>query len=268
MAQVTWMPSQSHIFQFYGSIWRDYPSYWQTRDFASYSDAYIRNEGNSGLTPDLTYSAMATYVLKGKYTLQANYMRINNHMLYQGYQSDEELALIYRPQNIDYFQTVEVTASIPVTLWKWWDVNVALTGAWQNYKANNWNGLYFDRHKWLGLAILNNTLTLAKKPKIQANVMAFYRTGPLQGFMDYTPNWGVNASLRMTFLKDKATLSVGCNDIFQTGITDFHQRLGTQNLTFNLGRLVSRAIYVRFSYKINGYKERSRQEVDTSRLGM
>lgn len=86
--------------------------------------------------------------------------------------------------------------------------------------------------------------------------------------MDYDPNWGVNASLRMTFLKDKAMLSVGCNDIFQTGITDFHQRLGTQNLTFNLGRFVSRAIYVRFSYKINGYKERSRQEVDTSRLGM
>lgn len=268
MAQVTWMPSQSHIFQFYGSIWRDYPSYWQTRDFASYSDAYTRNEGNSSLTPDLTYSAVATYILKGKYVLQANYMRINNHMLWQGYQSDEELALIYRPQNIDYFQTVDVTATIPVTLWKWWDVSVALTGAWQHYKASNWNGLYFNRHKWLGLAILNNTFTLAKKPKIQANVMAFYRTGPLQGFMDYTPNWGVNASLRMTFLKDKATLSVGCNDIFQTGITDFRQRLGTQNLTFNLGRFVNRAIYVRFSYKINGYKERSRQEVDTSRLGM
>ena len=268
MAQVTWMPSQSHIFQFYGAIWRGYPSYWQTRDFASYSDAYTRNEGNSGLTPDLTYSAMATYVLKGKYTLQANYMRINNHMLYQGYQSDEELALIYRPQNIDYFQTVEVTASIPVTLWKWWDVNVALTGAWQNYKANNWNGLYFDRHKWLGLAILNNTFTLAKKPKLQANLTAFYRTPSIQGVIDMETNWGINASLRMTFLKDKATLSVGCDDMFQTLYPKMHVRLDRQNLDFIQGRYVNRSVYVRFSYKINGYKERSRQEVDTSRLGM
>ena len=267
-ARITWVPSQNHIFQFYGAVWRSYPSYWQTRDFASYSDAYTRNEGNSSLTPDHTYIAMVNYVLKGKYTLQTYYMRVNNHMLYQGYQSDDELALIYRQQNINYMQTMEMTATIPVTLWKWWDVNIALTGAWQNYKADNWNGYYFNRHKWLGIAVFNNTLTLAKKPKLQANVMAFYRTGPLQGFMDYKANWGVNASLRMTFLKEKATLSVGCNDIFQTQMSEFYQRLGTQNLAFDLGRFVNRAIYVRFSYKINGYKERSHQEVDTSRLGM
>ena len=81
-------------------------------------------------------------------------------------------------------------------------------------------------------------------------------------------NWGINASLRMTFLKDKATLSVGCDDMFQTLYPKMHVRLDRQNLDFIQGRYVNRSVYVRFSYKINGYKERSRQEVDTSRLGM
>ena len=267
-AQVTWVPSQSHIFQLSYAMMKSYPAYWQTRDFASYRDAYTREEGNSGLRPITVHNATLNYILKGKYVLQLSYEMYKDFTLYQAYQSDESLALIYKSQNINYVQSLTLTAAIPVTICKWWDMNATLNGWWENYKADNWNGLYFNRRKWTGMAALNNTFTLSKKPKLQANVMAFYRTPYRQGIIDMDTNWAVNADLRMTFLKDKATLSLGCNDIVQTLYPKMHERLGLQNLDFIQGRYVNRSVYVRFSYKINGYKERSRQEVDTSRLGM
>jgi hypothetical protein len=267
-AQVTWVPSQSHIFQLSYVMMRNYPSYWQTRDFASYSDAYTRNEGNSGLRPSMIHSATLNYILMGKYVFQLNYYRNNSYMLYQGYQSDESLALIYKQQNINYGQLINLTATIPVSVCKWWDMNATLDVWWDNDKAYNWNGLYFNRHKWTGMAVLNNTLTLAKKPKLQANVMVFYRTPSRQGIIDMETNWAVNADLRMTFLKDRATLTLGCDDMFQTLYPKMHERLGNQNLDFIQDRYVNRSVSLTFSYKINGYKERSRQEVDTSRLGM
>lgn len=268
VAQITWVPSGNHILQFIYGMMRNYPSYWQTRDFASYTDAYTREEGNSSLKPSMLHNARVLYVLKGKYTVWLNYTKIKDHILYQGYQSDESLALIYQPQNINYAQTVDMGVTIPLSVCKWWDLDATLSGSWQDFKADNWNGHYFNRHKWLGMATFNNTFTLSNKPKLQANINGFYRTGPLQGVLDYDQNGGVSASLRLTFLKDNATLSVGCEDIFQTYYADFHQRLDNQDLTFNLGRHVSRNIHVSFTYKINGYKERSHHEVDTSRLGM
>ena len=268
MAQVTWMPSQSHIFQLSYVMMKRYPGYWQTRDFASYRDAYSREEGNSGLKPETIHNATLNYILKGKYVLQLNYTGIEDCMLYQAYQSDKSLSLVYKSQNINYSQLLNLTAVIPMTICKWWDMNATLDGWWESYKASNWNGLYFNRHNWTAMALLNNTFTLAKKPKLQANLMAFYRTPSIQGVIDMETNWGINASLRMTFLKDKATLSMGCDDMFQTLYPKMHVRLDGQNLNFIQGRYVNRSVYVRFSYKINGYKERSRQEVDTSRLGM
>ena len=266
--QVTWVPSQNHIFQLSYVMMKRYPGYWQTRDFASYRDAYSREEGNSGLRPETIHNATLNYILKGKYVLQLNYTGIEDCMLYQAYQSDKSLSLIYKSQNINYGQQLNLTAVIPVTICKWWDMNATLDGWWESYKASNWNGLYFNRHNWTAMALLNNTFTLAKKPKLQANLTAFYRTPSIQGVIDMETNWGINASLRMTFLKDKATLSLGCDDMFQTLYPKMHVRLDGQNLDFIQSRYVNRSIYVRFSYKINGYKERSRQEVDTSRLGM
>ena len=266
--QVTWVPSQNHVFQLSYVMMKRYPGYWQTRDFASYRDAYSREEGNSGLRPETIHNATLNYILKGKYVLQLNYTGIEDCMLYQAYQSDKSLSLIYKSQNINYGQQLNLTAVIPVTICKWWDMNATLDGWWESYKASNWNGLYFNRHNWAAMALLNNTFTLAKKPKLQANLTAFYRTPSIQGVIDMETNWGINASLRMTFLKDKATLSLGCDDMFQTLYPKMHVRLDGQNLDFIQGRYVNRSVYVRFSYKINGYKERSRQEVDTSRLGM
>ena len=266
--QVTWVPSQNHVFQLSYVMMKRYPGYWQTRDFASYRDAYSREEGNSGLKPETIHNATLNYILKGKYVLQLNYTGIEDCMLYQAYQSDKSLSLVYKSQNINYSQLLNLTAVIPMTICKWWDMNATLDGWWESYKASNWNGLYFNRHNWTAMALLNNTFTLAKKPKLQANLMAFYRAPSIQGVIDMETNWGINASLRMTFLKDKATLILGCDDMFQTLYPKMHVRLDGQNLDFIQGRYVNRSVYVRFSYKINGYKERSRQEVDTSRLGM
>ena len=162
--QVTWVPSQNHVFQLSYVMMKRYPGYWQTRDFASYRDAYSREEGNSGLKPETIHNATLNYILKGKYVLQLNYTGIEDCMLYQAYQSDKSLSLVYKSQNINYSQ-----------------MNATLDGWWESYKASNWNGLYFNRHNWAAMALLNNTFTLAKKPKLQANLTAFYRTPSIQG---------------------------------------------------------------------------------------
>lgn len=115
--------------------------------------------------------------------------------------------------------------------------------------------------------MLNNTFNISQKPKLSANLMVFYRTPTIQGIWDMESNWGVNAGIRYSLLKDNAILSLQCNDIFESMYPKIKTRFENQNQNIDQSAY-SRNITLSFTYKFKGYKNKTRKEVDTSRFGI
>ena len=264
---ITYMPSYNHIFQIGFNSLRTYPSYWQRQDYTSYSDEYIVNMGNPLLKPARTSNVEFTYVLKQKYIFQASYYRVDDFFVSQSYQMPDELKLLYKSFNIDYTSNLNFTSIIPFSIGKWYNSNFIVSAYNERYKSNDWYGYKYDRDKWTGMFMLNNTFNISQKPKLSANLMLFYRTPTIQGIWDLGSNWCVNAGIKYSFLKDNAILSLQCNDIFESMYPKIKVRFENQYQDIN-SSAYSRNITLSFTYKFKGYKNKTRKEVDTSRFGI
>ena len=99
------------------------------------------------------------------------------------------------------------------------------------------------------------------------NLMAFYRTPCIQGIWDLEDNWCINTGLRYTFAKDKAIVGLQCNDIFESLYPKIKVRFDKQYQNLNQN-FYQRNITLSFTYKFNGFKDRTPKEVDTSRYGV
>ena len=266
-AEITFVPSNKHIFQLSYNTLRTYPTYWQRQDFTSYSDEYTVYMGNPLLKPARTSNINLTYVLKSKYIFQASYYRVNDFFIEQSYQMPDELKLLYKSFNIDYTSNLTFTSIIPVNIGKWFSSNLVLSAYNERYKSNDWYGYKYDRSKWTGMVMANNSFTISQKPKISANLMLFYRTPTIQGIWDLESNWGANVGIRYSFLKDNAILSLQCNDVFESIYPKTKVRFETQNQDVSQNAY-NRNITLSFTYKFKGYKDKGHKEVDTSRFGI
>lgn len=266
-AEITFVPSNKHIFQLSYNTLRTYPTYWQRQDFTSYSDEYTVYMGNPLLKPARTSNVNFTYVLKSKYIFQVSYYRVNDFFIEQSYQMPDELKLLYKSFNIDYTSNLTFTSIIPVNIGKWFSSNLILSAYNERYKSNDWYGYKYDRSKWTGMIMANNSFTISQKPKISANLMLFYRTPTIQGVWDLESNWGANVGIRYSFLKDNAILSLQCNDVFESIYPKTKVRFETQNQNVSQNAY-NRNITLSFTYKFKGYKDKGHKEVDTSRFGI
>ena len=73
------------------------------------------------------------------------------------------------------------------------------------------------------------------------------------------------SALRYTFAKGKAQLTLKCDDLFNTSTISTQVRYGLQNVKNHYMR-TTRTFGISFNYKFGGYKEKKREEVDTSRF--
>lgn len=265
--ELSYIPSYTHIFQLSYNSLRNYPTYWQRQDYTSYSDEYSISEGNPLLKPARTSNVNLNYVLKNKYVFQVSYYRVNDFFVDQSYQMPEQLNLLYKTFNIDFTSNFTFTAIIPVNIGKWLKSNVIVSGYNERYKSNDWYGYKYDRNKWTGMIMLNNTFIILQNPKLTANLMVFYRTPTIQGIWDLSDNWGVNAGLRYSFLKNNAILSLQGTDLFESFIPKIkarecgqYQDIDTSNFTRNIS--------LTFTYKFNGFKDKQRKQIDSSRFGI
>lgn len=87
----------------------------------------------------------------------------------------DELTLLYKSFNIDYASSLNFTAFIPVSIGKWLSSNLIFVGYNERYKSDDWYGYQYDRNKWAGMVVANNTVNISQKPKISANCLLFYR---------------------------------------------------------------------------------------------
>lgn len=265
-ASLNWMPSERHILQLNFSSDKAYPSYWEMQGAVSYIDGYSEIHGTSGLRPSRSYEAQAVYIYRQKYIFVLFWNERPDYFVQAAWQASDRLALIYQSLNWNFNRQWGANAVLPQRIGQWLDSRLTLTGMRMRQRCDRFHDMSFDRSKWVGIARLENTFHLSRKPAIDLEVNGFFQSAAIQGTFDIEPLGSANAALKWSFDRGRATLSVRCNDLFDSGTPQTRVRYRGQWLDMGALRHM-RTTTVHVSYRFGGYKERRHQKVDTSRFG-
>lgn len=265
-ASLNWMPSERHIVQLNFSSDKEYPAYWEMQGAVSYIDGYSEIHGTSGLRPSRSYEAQAVYIYRQKYIFVLFWNEQPDYFVQAAWQASDRLALIYQSLNWNFNRLWGANAVIPFRIGKWLDSRLTLTGMRMRQKCDPFHNMSFDRAKWVGIARLVNTFHLSRKPALDLEVNGFFQSGAIQGTFDIEPLGSADAAVKWTFDRGRATLSVRCNDLFDSGMPSTKVRYRGQWLDMGAQRY-TRTATVHFSYRFGGYKAKKHREVDTSRFG-
>lgn len=265
VVNLTYLPSAGHILQLSLSSDKEYPEYWSVQNSTSYMGAYSEIQGNPLLKPATNYETSFNYILKSKYVFSVFYSYLKNKEMQTLYQSPERLVEIYKFFNFDFSEQAGVMLVVPFKVKKWLDSRVTAVGFHYRQKDSDFWDIPFDRKLYTFVLTMNNTFTLSKKPDLKFTLSGFYQNKAIQGIFDLTRSGYLNAALRYTFAKGKAEMVLKCDDIFNTSNISTIVRFGNQNVTNHYIQM-KRTFGVSFSYKFGGYKEKKREEVDTSRF--
>lgn len=263
-ATLTYQQTPRHVFQLSLATDKTYPSYWSMQSSISYINGYAEMHGTPDLRPMTTYNLAGNYILKQKYIFGLFFQHITDFFAQTAYQSTDRLALIYQYNNWNYMQIGGVNVVLPFKAGGWLDSRLSLVEMQIHQRADNFYDIPFNRKKWVFSGSLDNTFKVYKDLAFELN--GFLQTPAIQGTFDIHALFNLTAGLKWNFAKEKATLSLRCSDIFETGMPDTSIRLQGQYLDMK-NSFYTRAFTVHFSYRFGGYKKKEIKTVDTSRFG-
>lgn len=265
VANLTYTPVAGHMLQLSLSSDKEYPEYWSVQNATSYMGAYSEIQGNPLLKPAANYETTLSYILKGKYVFSTYYSYTKNNEMQTLYQSPDRLVEIYKFFNFDFSEQAGIMMVVPFKIKKWLDSRLTVVGLRYHQKDSDFWDIPFDRKLYTFVLTMNNTFTLSTKPDLKLTLTGFYQNRMIQGTFDLPRSGNLNTALRYTFAKGKAQLTLKCDDIFNTSTISTRIRFGNQNVKNHYMR-TTREFGVSFSYKFGGYKEKKREDVDTSRF--
>ncbi len=262
----TYTFSPQHILQFSLSSDKAYPGYWAINPTVYYLGAYSEVRGNPALKPSRDYSSQLTYIWRQKYVLTAYYSRTADRFTQLLYQSATELRTVFQTVNFDFREQAGMAVVIPFKVKEVLNSRLTVNGLRLREKMSNFHDLPFDRTKYFGVVQLNNTLNLSDRPNVKLDFNGSYVTPAQQGIYDLSSFYEVSAGAKWTFARDKAQLTLRCNDIFRSGVPDTEVNYRGQHSRMQLMQ-DTRTVLLSFTYKFGGFKKAKEVDVDRSRFG-
>lgn len=262
-ASLTYFKTPKHVFQLSLSTDKTYPSYWDMQSSVSYLNGYTELWGTPNLKPMTNYNLNGSYIFLNKYILSLFFTHTSDYFTQAAYQSTDRLALIYKNTNWNYMQVWGANIILPFKVGNWLDFRLTLVGMQMYQRCDDFFDIPFNRKKWVFSGTLDNTFKVNKN--LSFELMGNVQTPVIQGTFDIESIFNLTAGLRWNFANDKLSLSVRCNDIFDTGMPATKVRFKGQNLNMDSG-FYSRAFTLHFSYRFGGYKKKEIKGVDTSRF--
>lgn len=253
------------MLQFSISSERKYPTYWQSTPNVTYMNAYTLIEGNSSILPSTVYAGRLNFILKGKYIFQVFGNAASKHIQQSLYQSNEKLQAIYKIINLDKHDTFGAMTVLPFKVGRVWDARLVVSGFLIHDKGRL-EDINFDREKVYGRFMLTNTIYLSPKRNLSFQLNGFYATESIQGVYDIKPMYNLSAGI-VWDVSNRLKINVLGDDLLngrQARTSTHIQNQNYNQIINNDSRMVSFTI----RYNLGGYKEKKRDEIDTSRFGI
>ncbi|MFR9533306.1 MAG: outer membrane beta-barrel protein, partial [Rikenellaceae bacterium] len=170
--------------------------------------------GNPSLLPEYRNSLSLTYVYKYKYSLTAVAMISQNTALQILKQDEDNPAMTYiTSENIDRQASYILSAYLPFTVTKWWNLSTNLTYLYRQER------LYADTDSYnqnLYIGYLQSNFTLPRK--FNLNMSYYAMSDAKSGNVTIAANHKLSASLSKRLFGDKLSASLKASIPFNDGV--------------------------------------------------
>jgi hypothetical protein len=232
------------------------PSYQSLDPTLIYFTQYYYLQGNIGLKPQYTNSVSLSDTYKGKYVVTLKYNRTSNP--FADVQQIEPGSNVYiaTVANVDVAHNASLSAGIPVTVAKWWNMYNNVLGFFDQTKAKNYMGSAYDTHLFGYSFSTNNTFTAPGNYKFELSFK--YDSPQMFGLNKLHALYNLSVGGQKTFWKNKATVKLSIFDLLrsQVFIYDYYYA----NVNAREERQVNlRQLQFSFTYNFGGNAPKSRK---------
>ena len=267
-ASLTYSLTEKDQFQMSYSRRVDRPSLSQTKPIREFSTPRVTSIGNPELEPQFTNSVELNYtktIEKGSITTGVFVRSINNEInriLYPDPQNQDKQIMSYG--NFSDNTSYGFEASLNYKINSWWDIQPAIDFSSITQKGlvsvlNSTTNSFDLVNKEVKASAFNarfNSNFKATK-SLRFLLFGFYKSGVDGVQFNGKEMYKIDAGGRYSFLKDKATLSIRFNDVFDTMKAGFYG----DNPYPQVGQFSweSQSVYVGFNYMFGAGKNKSLQ---------
>lgn len=263
-AILTYSPNSTHYLQFGFSSDRTFPEYWKCGNFSDYSNGgYNEIVGNPMLKPSDEYSLQIEYLLHRKYNFLLWYNYNNDYFIQTPYQQPDRLTITYKCLNLDYQRQIGSSFSFSSDIKRFWNFRTSMMVVWQNEKCSQYYDISFNRSILWSMLNIRNTFKLITD-RLFLSLDGQFRTKAIQAIYDLPSSGNVDINIVYKFLKEKASIKLYCNDLFETSSINPIINYCGQNL--NMKFSCYRQMGITFSYNFGNYEKKERKKIDTTRF--
>ena len=236
---------ESHQFQAAYSRRIERPDYGDLNPFRVFRDPLLFYQGNPFLKPELINTFQLSHSFKNKYTTAISYNQTSDVMTWMNGQIDELNTTFEMPQNLNKLINYGLSFTASTAFFGWW-TGTHFANVFRNeYAGQGENGDFSSKATSFSMNS-QNTFKAGKGFTLELN--AFYNGGSVYGISRYKGNYMISSGIQKLILKEKGSLKLLINDIFQSKQFREHTLYGNIDMNSHI-RLDSRRAILSFSYR-------------------
>ena len=232
------------------------PRYQSLNPFTYFITDNISVSGDPYLTPTLTDKYAISYTLNNKWAFEAYYTYNKDPLAVLSFQDNENSTT----QNIDTNIIKDVNYSFDISyatsLFSWWYLSVYTS---TYYLQNEFYATYsqseetYTNETYGFYAEMYSGLTLSKDKTLTSDISTSYMSNMIYGSINYKNQFVFSVSFRKSIWENRASISFGVDDIFNTNNIPLNSRYYNQDNSY-FAKPESRLVRVGFKYNFGNYK--------------
>jgi iron complex outermembrane recepter protein len=251
---VGYNPTEKNQFSFSYGRRINRPDYEDLNPFLFFLDKYTYGAGNPFLKPMYSHVLEASHTYRQFLTTTLNYSYTKD--LFSETFQQKDFATIVSQGNYGLMNDASISISAQIPVQKWWSMNVYMEGKYNQFKGL----LYGEEVNVDATTFLANVSNQFKfKKGWSGEVTGWYRTRGIEGQIAIKSLGQMTAGVQKQILKNKGTLKLNVNDIFNSrnprGEINF-QNTEARFRQYSDNRTATLSFTYRFGKPIKGLQKR------------
>jgi hypothetical protein len=227
------------------------PRYEELNPFFYFLDQYTYNQGNPTISPSFTQASKINWELKSKYNFSVHYNYVKDFVYTIYEQNNLNNTVTTSRQNYNYRQTIGFEMNVPITLTKWWDLDMNTEANYEFFSYTNQQKKEVLNNSTSFLVDFNHALILPKGYNAMANM--HYESPTSYGIFKFEPLYYLNFGISKSILNKQGSIRLVATDLFDTNSNRYATNV--YNLDLNAKeKTETRSFRISFSFKF-GKKE-------------
>ena len=215
-------------------------------------------EGNPHLKPAYANDYSISWVFKRRYNLTLGVQQVTDAIsrVFSSETTGSTTALIAMPENLQKSNIFYASLNLPVEVTPWWKINANLMGGYTQSSTQE-----IAQTQWMFQGNMSNTFTLTKN--LYYILEGRYNSPVIQSNIKALSSYDVSTSVRYSFLKNKLSVTLSLNDIFNSSGKQRLILFGSGFRTDGVNHWNFRRLGVSLRYNFKSGKEFRNKQIET-----